>query len=120
MGLHIRGRLDLFGSVSTVQSAVAADRITEARVVHEGSSGVMLRIDVAIGKELDKRETLTFTVVGSHQVEETTTKKLRLGFSSTTTRPRLQSPYGAEPQLADLAWLIQQVMTHQRRGPRNR
>jgi hypothetical protein len=76
--------------------------------VREGATGVLLNVVVSSGKNLEKRTPLNFAVLGSSIAQEAETKQSRFG-SMTTTKDRVQSPTGADDQLAAIAWLIDQV-----------
>ncbi|MBZ5623311.1 MAG: caspase family protein [Acidobacteriia bacterium] len=84
---------------------LASDRIQEVTIDHQGSSGVLLHITVAAGKNFDKNAQLNFSVLGSSISPETETKTSRFG-TVTTTHDRVQSPSGAKETLSAIAWLI--------------
>lgn len=84
---------------------IASDRIHEVKIVRQGSSGVLLHIAVAVGKNFDKSAPLNFSVLGSSISPEAETKTWKFG-TVTTTRDRVHSPSGAEETLSAVAWLI--------------
>src|ERR1039458_9665691 len=84
------------GDCTWTAGLIPIDRLEDALVVKEGSSGVLLRIVVATGKNRISRGQLDFAVLGSSIGEETETKPMKVGAvifgTSTTTRNRVRSP----------------------------
>ena len=105
------GRAGLYfephGQTCTVTAGfLASDRIQEVSIVRQGSSGVLLHIAMASGKNLDKSAPVNFSVLGSRIAQEAETS--RFG-GVTITRDRVQSPAGAENTLSAIGWLIDRV-----------
>jgi hypothetical protein len=94
------------------------DRISKVDIVRQGASGVLLLVDVAAGKNFDKRVPLNYSVLGSSIGQESETKPIKAGRvtfgESITTRNRVQSPSNAASTLSGLAWLISEVQTMSR------
>jgi hypothetical protein len=96
------------------------NRISRTAITRQGASGVLLLVEVAAGKNFDKKVPLNFAVLGSSIGQESETKPIKAGRvtfgESTTTRNRVQSPSRASQVLADLAWIIDQAQGMNRSG----
>lgn len=89
------------------------NRISRTAINRQGASGVLLLVEVAAGKNFDRKVPLNFAVLGSSIGQESETKPIKAGRvifgESTTTRNRVQSPSGAAEVLTDLGWIIDQT-----------
>jgi len=93
-------------------------RIARTTTVHQGSKGVLMLVEVAAGKKLNRRIPLNFSVFGSFIGQESETKPIKAGRvilgQSITTRNRVQSPPSAASVLSDLSWMIDQAVNANR------
>lgn len=93
-------------------------RISRTAISRQGTSGVLLLVEVAAGKNFDKKVPLNFAVLGSSIGQESETKPLKAGRvtfgESTTTRNRVRSPSNAGASLTELAWFIDQAQSMNR------
>jgi hypothetical protein len=94
------------------------ERITRTDITRQGLTGVLLLVEVAAGKNFDKRVALNFSVLGSSIGLESETKPIKAGRvtlgESTTTKNRVRSPSNAESILTGIAWIISeaQIKSH--------
>jgi hypothetical protein len=104
------------GSCHWKAGLIPFDRIKDAVVVQHCSSGVLLRLVVATGKNLESRDQLNFAVLGSSLQQETVMKPLNVGrvniATVRTTRNCVWSPSGAHDTISMIAWLISKVQLH--------
>ena len=93
-------------------------RVSRTAITRQGASGVLLLVEVAAGKKLDRKVPLNFAVLGSSIDQESETKPLKAGRVTfgdvTSTSNRVQSPANAATVLTDLAWLIDQTQSMNR------
>lgn len=91
------------------------NRVARTAITRQGASGVLLLVEVAAGKKLDRKVPLNFAVIGSSIGQESETKPITVGRvtvgQSITTRSRVQSPTSAARFLTDLAWFIDQAQS---------
>jgi hypothetical protein len=101
------------GACNWEAGLIPLDRIKEVAVVRECSSGVLLRVVVATGKNLESRHPLNFAVLGSSIQQETVLKPLTVGGVNLgavgTTRNCVWSPWAAHDTISTIAWLISKI-----------